>query len=115
MNSALGRTAVTQHEASVGVKWHLSITWIRDVPTVTSTARHHDTRAPDDVDPAHIDQLAHRYLGLDKNPYAKAGDMRDEVRNGRCFPFRGLDADSLRRQSADRGSARRALGCAGWR
>ena len=24
----------------------------------------------------YIDQLAHKYLGLDKNPYAKAGDVR---------------------------------------
>ena len=30
----------------------------------------------DDVATAHIDQLAHKYLGLDKNPYAKAGDVR---------------------------------------
>ena len=30
----------------------------------------------DDVATAHIDQLAYKYLGLDKNPYAKAGDVR---------------------------------------
>ena len=30
----------------------------------------------DDVATTHIDQLAHKYLGLDKNPYAKAGDVR---------------------------------------
>ena len=29
----------------------------------------------DDAAAAHIDQLAHKYLGLDKNPYAKAGDV----------------------------------------
>ena len=30
----------------------------------------------DDVAAAHIDQLAYKYMGLDRNPYAKAGDVR---------------------------------------
>jgi hypothetical protein len=35
------------------------------------------TRVREDaVAAAHIDSLAHKYLGVDKNPYAKAGDVR---------------------------------------
>jgi PPOX class probable F420-dependent enzyme len=30
----------------------------------------------DEAAAAHIDSLAHKYLGVDKNPYAKAGDVR---------------------------------------
>ena len=30
----------------------------------------------DEVAAAHIDSLAHKYLGVDKNPYAKADDVR---------------------------------------
>jgi hypothetical protein len=30
----------------------------------------------DEVAAAHIDSLAHKYLGVDKNPYAQAGDVR---------------------------------------
>lgn len=30
----------------------------------------------DEAAAAHIDSLAHKYLGVDKNPYAKAGDLR---------------------------------------
>jgi hypothetical protein len=30
----------------------------------------------DDIATAHIDQLAYKYMGLDKNPYAKVGDVR---------------------------------------
>jgi hypothetical protein len=30
----------------------------------------------DEVAAAHIDSLAKKYLGVDKNPYAKAGDVR---------------------------------------
>ena len=30
----------------------------------------------DDLAAKHIDQLAYKYLGLDKNPYAKSGDVR---------------------------------------
>ena len=30
----------------------------------------------DDAAAAHIDSLAHKYMGLDKNPYAKARDVR---------------------------------------
>jgi hypothetical protein len=30
----------------------------------------------DEVAAAHIDSLAQKYLGVDKNPYAKAGDVR---------------------------------------
>lgn len=30
----------------------------------------------DEIAAAHIDSLAHKYLGVDKNPYAKAGDVR---------------------------------------
>ena len=30
----------------------------------------------DDLAAAHIDQRAYKHLGLDSNPYAKAGDVR---------------------------------------
>jgi len=30
----------------------------------------------DEAAAAHIDSLAYKYLGLDKNPYAKAEDVR---------------------------------------
>ena len=30
----------------------------------------------DEAAAAHIDSLAHKYLGGDKNPYAQAGDVR---------------------------------------
>jgi hypothetical protein len=30
----------------------------------------------DEVAAAHIDSLAYKYLGLDKNPYANASDVR---------------------------------------
>jgi hypothetical protein len=30
----------------------------------------------DEVAAAHIDSLAQKYLGVDKNPYAKLGDVR---------------------------------------
>src|SRR5215211_4942677 len=56
VNSALGRTKV--RNMKLGAKVALSIS------------------DQDDLAAAHIDQLAHKYLGLDKNPYAKAGDVR---------------------------------------
>lgn len=74
VNSALGRTKV--RNMKLGAKVALSIMdpdnsdrYVQLRGTVTSVTQ-------DDVAAAHIDQLAKKYMGLDKNPYAKAGDVR---------------------------------------
>lgn len=74
VNSALGRTKV--RNMKLGAKVALSICdpdnsdrYVQLRGTVTGVRQ-------DEVAAAHIDQLAHKYLGLDKNPYAKAGDVR---------------------------------------
>ncbi len=74
VNSALGRTKVRNMKQ--GAKVALSIMdpdnpdrYVQLRGTVTGVRQ-------DNVAAAHIDQLAHKYLGLDKNPYAKAGDVR---------------------------------------
>ena len=74
VNSALGRTKV--RNMKLGAKVALSISdpddpdrYVQLRGTVTCVRQ-------DDTAASHIDQLAHKYLGLDKNPYAKAGDVR---------------------------------------
>jgi PPOX class probable F420-dependent enzyme len=74
VNSALGRTKVRNMKP--GAKVALSIMdpdnsdrYVQLRGTVTGVRQ-------DDVAAAHIDHLAHKYLGLDKNPYAKASDIR---------------------------------------
>jgi PPOX class probable F420-dependent enzyme len=74
VNSALGRTKV--RNMKLGAKVALSI-MDPDNPDRYVQLRGTVSRVrQDDVAAAHIDQLAHKYLGLDKNPYAKAGDVR---------------------------------------
>ena len=74
VNSALGRTKV--RNMKLGAKVALSIS-DPDDPDRYVQLRGTVTRVrQDDVAARHIDQLAHKYLGLDKNPYAKAGDVR---------------------------------------
>ena len=74
VNSALGRTKV--RNMKLGAKVALSIS-DPDDPDRYVQLRGTVTRLrQDDVAAAHIDQLAHKYLGLDKNPYAKADDVR---------------------------------------
>ena len=71
---ALGRVKV--RNMKLGAKVALSIL-DPDNPDRYVQLRGTVTRVrQDDVATAHIDQLAHKYLGLDKNPYAKAGDVR---------------------------------------
>ena len=74
MNSALGRTKV--RNMKLGAKVALSICdpdnsdrYVQLRGTVTHVRQ-------DEIAAAHIDQLAYKYMGLDKNPYAKAGDVR---------------------------------------
>lgn len=74
VNSALGRTKV--RNMKLGAKVALSIS-DPDDPDRHVQLRGTVTRVrQDDIAAAHIDQLAHKYLGLDKNPYAKASDVR---------------------------------------
>jgi PPOX class probable F420-dependent enzyme len=74
VNSALGRTKT--RNMKLGAKVALSIS-DPDDPDRYVQLRGTVTRVrQDDIAAAHIDQLAHKYLGLDKNPYAKAGDVR---------------------------------------
>jgi PPOX class probable F420-dependent enzyme len=74
VNSALGRTKV--RNMKLGAKVALSIS-DPDDPDRYVQLRGTMTRVrQDDIAAAHIDQLAHKYLDLDKNPYAKAGDVR---------------------------------------
>ena len=74
VNSALGRTKV--RNMKLGAKVALSICdpdngdrYVQLRGTVTRVRQ-------DEIAAAHIDQLAFKYMGLDKNPYAKAGDVR---------------------------------------
>ena len=74
VNSALGRTKVRNMKQ--GAKVALSIMdpdnpdrYVQLRGTVTGVRQ-------DDVAARHIDQLAFKYMGLDKNPYAKAEDVR---------------------------------------
>ncbi|HYD07454.1 MAG TPA: PPOX class F420-dependent oxidoreductase, partial [Reyranella sp.] len=71
VNSALGRVKV--RNMKLGSKVALSISdpdnpdrYVQLRGTVTGVRQ-------DDVAAAHIDQLAYKYMGLDKNPYAQAG------------------------------------------
>jgi PPOX class probable F420-dependent enzyme len=74
VNSALGRTKV--RNMKLGAKVALSIS-DPDDPDRYVQLRGTVTRVrQDDVATRHIDQLAHRYLGLDKNPYANPADVR---------------------------------------
>mgnify|MGYP003580915390 CR=1 FL=1 len=74
VNSALGRVKV--RNMKMGPKVALSISdpgnpdrYVQLRGTVTNVRQ-------DDVAAAHIDQLAYKYMGLDKNPYAQPGQVR---------------------------------------
>ena len=74
VNSALGRTKV--RNMKLGAKVALSICdpdnsdrYVQLRGTVTRVRQ-------DEVAAAHIDQLAYKYMGLDKNPYANPADVR---------------------------------------
>jgi PPOX class probable F420-dependent enzyme len=74
VNSALGRTKV--RNMKLGAKVALSISdpgnpdrYVQLRGTVTGVRQ-------DEVAAAHIDQLAYKYMGLDKNPYANTADVR---------------------------------------
>ena len=74
VNSALGRTKV--RNMKLGAKVALSISdpgnpdrYVQLRGTVTRVRQ-------DEVAAAHIDQLAYKYMGLDKNPYANPADVR---------------------------------------
>jgi len=74
VNSAHGRVKV--RNMKVGAKVALSIMDPND-PDRYVQLRGTVTRVTEDAAAAaHIDSLAHKYLGVDKNPYAKAGDVR---------------------------------------
>jgi len=74
VNSALGRVKV--RNMNLGAKVALSIL-DPDNPDRYVQLRGTVTRVrQDEVATAHIDQLAYKYLGLEKNPYAKVGDVR---------------------------------------
>ncbi len=74
VNSALGRTKV--RNMTLGAKVALSI-MDPDNPDRYVQLRGTVTRVSQDAAAAaHIDSLAHKYLGVDKNPYAKAEDVR---------------------------------------
>jgi PPOX class probable F420-dependent enzyme len=74
VNSARGR--VKARNMTVGAKVALSI-MDPDDPDRYVQLRGTVTRVTEGgIADAHIDSLAHKYLGLDKNPYAKAGDVR---------------------------------------
>ena len=74
VNSALGRTKV--RNMKLGAKVALSISdpsnpdrYVQLRGTVTRVRQ-------DEVAAEHIDQLAYKYMGLDKNPYANPADVR---------------------------------------
>ncbi len=74
VNSAVGR--VKARNMKLGAKVALSILdpdnpdrYVQLRGTVTNVRQ-------DDVAAAHIDQLAYKYMGLDKNPYANPSDVR---------------------------------------
>jgi PPOX class probable F420-dependent enzyme len=74
VNSALGRTKV--RNMTLGAKVALSISdpgnpdrYVQLRGTVTRVRQ-------DEVAAAHIDQLAFKYMGVDKNPYANPVDIR---------------------------------------
>lgn len=74
VNSARGRVKV--RNMTVGAKVALSI-MDPDDPDRYVQLRGTVTRVTEGgLADAHIDSLAHKYLGVDKNPYAKAGDVR---------------------------------------
>ncbi len=74
VNSALGRVKV--RNMKVGAKVALSI-MDPDNPDRYVQLRGTVSRvAQDAAAAAHIDSLAYKYLGVDKNPYAKASDVR---------------------------------------
>ena len=74
VNSALGRTKV--RNMKLGAKVALSISdpgnpnrYVQLRGIVTNVRQ-------DDVAARHIDQLAFKYMGVDKNPYANPADVR---------------------------------------
>jgi PPOX class probable F420-dependent enzyme len=74
VNSARGRVKV--RNMTVGAKVALSI-MDPDDPDRYVQLRGTVTRVTEGgIADAHIDSLAHKYLGVDKNPYAKASDVR---------------------------------------
>ncbi|MGH8429403.1 MAG: PPOX class F420-dependent oxidoreductase [Solimonas sp.] len=74
VNSALGRTKVRNMQ--LGAKVALSIMDPDDPDRYVQLRGTVTGMRQDEVAAAHIDQLAHKYLGLDKNPYATAGEVR---------------------------------------
>ena len=74
VNSARGRTKT--RNMTLDAKVALSIL-DPDTPDRYVQLRGTVTRVrEDEIAAAHIDQLAHKYLGLDKNPYADPKDIR---------------------------------------
>jgi PPOX class probable F420-dependent enzyme len=74
VNSALGRTKV--RNMKLGAKVALSISDPGN-PDRYVQLRGAVTRVrQDEVAAAHIDQLAFKYMGVDKNPYANPADVR---------------------------------------
>jgi PPOX class probable F420-dependent enzyme len=74
VNSARGRVKV--RNMKVGAKVALSI-MDPDDPDRYVQLRGMVTRVTESgIADAHIDSLAYKYLGVDKNPYAKAGEVR---------------------------------------
>jgi PPOX class probable F420-dependent enzyme len=74
VNSARGRVKVRNMKLSAKVA--LSI-MDPDNPDRYVQLRGTVTRVTEDeIAAAHIDSLAQKYMGLEKNPYAKAGDVR---------------------------------------
>ena len=74
INSARGR--VKTRTMKLGAKVALSIMDPDDPDRYVQLRGTVSRVRQDDVAAAHIDSLAHKYLGLDKNPYAKADDVR---------------------------------------
>jgi len=74
VNSARGRTKV--RNMTLGAKVALSI-MDPDTPDRYVQLRGTVTHIrEDEVAAVHIDELAHKYLGVDKNPYANPADVR---------------------------------------
>jgi PPOX class probable F420-dependent enzyme len=74
VNSARGRVKV--RNMKVGAKVALSIMDPDDPDRYVQLRGTVNRVTEDAAAAAHIDALAMKYLGVDKNPYAKAGDVR---------------------------------------
>ena len=110
VNSAFGRVKVRNMKQ--GAKVALSIL-DPDNPDRYVQLRGTVTRVrQDDVATAHIDQLAHKYMGLGQEPLCQGGRCARDVRDLRVLsPGHELAArQALRGSSTDRSSACRASG-----